>query len=166
MATQEAVDKRPRVTPEERARIVELIEAGEHGCNEIARIVGRNQATVSKIASEEGLHFERGQTRAATAAKQADSQARLAKLAEDLLDDIERMRQQLWAPCTVYSFGGKENTYNEHDLDEPDFRAKQSIMTSIGIGTDKVLAIRKAEAGPGEAVALIIDLVSSIRDPQ
>lgn len=169
MTTQAVVDqpkRRGRVTADERAQIVALIEAGRYGCNEIARMVGRDRSTVSHIAAAEGLEFDRSQVRAAVEAKKIDTQARLAELAELLAEDAHRLRAQLWEPCTVYSFGGKENTFNEAQITEPDFRAKQAILTSVGIATDKVIAIRKAEAGPGEATGLIVDLVQAIRGGQ
>lgn len=165
MATQAAVDppkRRGKITDDERARIVDLIHEG-HSCGDIARQVGRDKSTVSRIAAAEGLDFDRSRTQVATAAKQADSAARLAAFSELLIDDMERLRRQLWEPCVVYAFGGKNNDFNEAQIPEPDFGAKRNIMTSIGIATDKVLAIRKAEAGPGEAAGLIVDLVSAIR---
>jgi hypothetical protein len=161
MATQAAARKGP-VTPDERERIIASIRAGK-GCNEIAAEVGRGPATISRIATAEGLSFDRSQTRAATEARQADMQARLTDLSEQLLTDVERLRRQLWKPCLVYDFGGKENTYAEHELPEPDFRAKQAIFTSIGIAVDKVIAIRKQDTGGGEAIGLIVQLVDGIK---
>lgn len=163
MATQAVVEKRSGpVRDDERSDILEAIRAGESLCS-IAQRTGRGKSTIGRIAKAAGLTFDRTRTNAATAAKQADVQARLAAFADGLLGDMERLRLQLWEPCVVYSFGGKENTFNEAEISEPDFRAKQAIMTSLGIGTDKILAIRKAEAGPGEAAGLIVDLVTAIR---
>lgn len=164
MATQAAVGRKTGpVSAEDRAEIIQLLETGHLSCGEIAARYGRATSTIARIAKAEGIDVDRSRTKAATAAKQADIQARLASLAEQLLDDAHRLREQLWKPCLVYSFGGKENDYNEHTIDQPDFRAKQAILTSVGIAVDKVVAIRKSEAGPGEATGLIVDLVNRIR---
>lgn len=66
---------------------------------------------VSKIAKELGLSFNREATAAATEAKVIDAKARRAQLMHDLLDDAERLRQQLFALATLHSFGGKDHTY-------------------------------------------------------
>ena len=69
------------------------------GCNrnEIARRLGRAQSTVSKIARELGLAFDRSRTTAATEARQADAKARRTELANLALDDADAMRRRALA---------------------------------------------------------------------
>lgn len=164
MATQEAAapKRRGRITAAERARIIELIEAGDHGCAEIARQVGRAKATVSEIASAEGLTFDRARTKAATEARQADVADRLSQLTSDLLDDAQRLRAQMWEPAKVWNFN-KDGDYTEVVHPEPTFADKRNIAVSAAVLVDKVLAIRKTEQGPSEAAGLIVALVESIR---
>ncbi|WP_433465717.1 helix-turn-helix domain-containing protein [Spirillospora sp. CA-128828] len=88
------------LTPEERDRIAQLHAEGKTR-NDIARELGRSQSTITKVARELGLTFDRTATAAATKAKQLDAKARRAQLKLDLLDDAERLRLRLWEPTTV-----------------------------------------------------------------
>jgi folylpolyglutamate synthase/dihydropteroate synthase len=81
--------------------------------------MGRSKAAVSRHASLLGLGWDRGQTKAAARAKKLDAEARRAQLKLDLLDDAAKLRKQLWEPVTVFNFGGKDNTFNEHQLPQP-----------------------------------------------
>lgn len=51
---------------------------------------------ITKIATAEGLSFDREKTKAATAAKVADTKARRAELSGLLLDDAFKLRERLW----------------------------------------------------------------------
>ncbi|MFC9678494.1 hypothetical protein [Streptomyces sp. NPDC056948] len=42
-----------------------------------------------------------------------------------------RLTQQMWEPGKVYSFGGKDNTYAEKDLNEPPALDKKNLMAAI-----------------------------------
>lgn len=133
------------ITDAERTRLAELHAQGLSR-NEIARDLGRAQSTVSKLAAEAGLSFDRARTRAATEAKMLDAKARRAQLAVDLLADAERMRLQLWAPTTIYNFGGKENTYNERPVDQPPFRDQRDIVHAVGLLVDKHVRLTEVDA--------------------
>lgn len=110
------------------ARIRELAESGV-GRNEIARELGVSVGSVTAHAPAGA--FDRSATMAAVKARQADMAERRAKLAADLLEDAERMRRQLWEPTTLYNFGGKDNTYEEHQVDEPPFDGKRTIIQAV-----------------------------------
>lgn len=146
-------DRRP-ITDADYDRVRELHAQGLSR-NRIAREIGRNPSTVSKIARELGLSFDRGSDpsiRQAQDARASDARTRRQRLALDLLDDAEKMRQQLFAPCTVYNFGGKENSYNEHTLDEPGFRDKRDLMHAIGLAIDRAIRLDTHDKA-GDAVA-------------
>jgi len=151
----------------ERARILELHGEGVTR-NAIAREVGRSPGTVSTVVRDAGLSFERGaEVAAATVAKAMDNAARRARLEELLLEDALRLREQLWQPTLVYNFGGKDNTYEEHQLDRPDFGGQNAIMRTVGTAIDK--AVRLAEVGKGSqdagpVVSLLGALVDGLRD--
>lgn len=153
--------KSPPLSDEERARIVELAAAG-WSRNAIARELGRSGRTVSNFAATAGLSFDRDATAAATAAKVADSQARLAELAATLIDDAHRIRRQLWEPCRVFSFGGRDNVYNEHELDRPDFAGQVKILTGVGIAVDKAMKIQAAAEGGSGVRPALVDLLDRI----
>jgi len=121
--------RRP-VTDAERDQ-VRAMHADGASRNAIARALGRSPSTITAIADELGLSFNRERTAAATAAKQADNRARRAQLAAALLDDVERLRAQLFAPTTVYAFGGRDNVYREHKVDRPPPREQRDIVLAI-----------------------------------
>ena len=54
--------QRSPLTPEERAKIVSLLEEGGLSQGAIARLVGRAQSTVSSVAAQEGLSAPRHRT--------------------------------------------------------------------------------------------------------
>jgi hypothetical protein len=105
-------------TTDEDARLRELHAAGLT-LHAVAAEMGRSKATISRKAQALGLGWDRGQTKAAAQAKKLDAEARRARLKLDLLEDAARLRKQLWEPVTVFNFGGKDNTFNEHQLAQP-----------------------------------------------
>lgn len=93
-----------------------------------ARAVGRAISTVRDAARREGLAWDRSKTAAAVAAHTVDMAARRTELAENLLSDAERVREQLWARTVVYNFGGKDNDYNEREFPEAPADIKRTLM--------------------------------------
>lgn len=95
------------ITAEVRSRIIDLALSGM-ARNAIAREVGVGAGTVSRVAKERGLSFDRATTTAkATAAKAADSATLRAELAADLLRDVADLRRRLRAkaePTSVREF--------------------------------------------------------------
>ncbi|NEC45750.1 helix-turn-helix domain-containing protein [Streptomyces sp. SID8016] len=153
------------VTDQERERIRELHAKGK-GRNAIAKELGRSGRTISEEAGKLGISFaaRAGQVAAATEVRQADLADRRARLAEQLQDDAERMRAQLWVPTTVWSFGGKENTYEDHVFPEAPADVKRTLMSAVGIAVDRSLKLvpPKDESGVEEGLALITQLMSGL----
>lgn len=156
----------PPLDPAKRQAIAQAIRDGGTR-NAIARQHDVSPSTVSNIATQEGIDgaFDRTATKRATEAKNADVAARRAELKKLLVDDAHRLRTQLWLPCVMHNFGGKDNTHNSIELPQPTFEQQRNIMTSVGIAVDKVAALEKLDMGGGveEAAGLIRDLVDSIR---
>lgn len=134
------------ITDEERGRVRDLHTAGRNR-NQIARELGRSGSTISKIAADLGLSFDRTTVKAATEARVADAKARRAQLMHELLDDAERLRSQLFAPTTIHSFGGKDHTYNSRSVDQPLFRDQRDIMqaTNTAIAASLRLDLHDAD---------------------
>ncbi len=112
---------RKPITDEDRDQVRQLHAEGMTR-NAIARAIGRSGSTVSKIAGdfEPPLSFERGpEVVAATDARRIDLAARRAQFAERLHESAERLHEQLFAPCVVGAFGGKDNLWNDQALDRP-----------------------------------------------
>lgn len=133
--------------------------------NEIARQIGRSGRTVSRIAADLGITFERSPMVAAAAeAKRIDAKARRAQLALALLDDAARLREQLWTPCKVYNFGGRDNTYNETTLDEPSFRDKREIMIAACAAAERSVKLDEYDRSTGadDQRSMLVDLMGAL----
>jgi len=110
------------------AQIRDLATTGV-GRNEIARRLGVSADAVTRYAPEGA--FDRSATMAAVRARQADMAERRARLADALLSDAERMREQIWQTATVFNFGGKDNDYNDHTFDEQPPDGKRTLMQAV-----------------------------------
>lgn len=118
--------------------------------NEIARRIRRSGSTVSKIARELGLTFDRGpEIVVATEARRIDLAARRQALAEALHADAEKLRAQLWEPCTIGAFGGKDNVWTDQPLDRPPFGEQRQILAATSIAVDKSLKLAPMAGGEG-----------------
>ncbi|MDG4832413.1 helix-turn-helix domain-containing protein [Solwaraspora sp. WMMD1047] len=140
--------KQRPVTDHDRQQVRELHAQGL-GRNAIAKALNRGTRTITRLAAEQGLDFDRTTAAKATAAKQADARARRATLALGLLDDAEKLRGQLFTACTVYNFGGKDNTFEQALISEPSFRDKRDLMSAIGTAIDKAVRLDEYDADPG-----------------
>lgn len=148
-------------TDAEDAQLRELAAAGV-SIRKMADAVDRHQSSVKRRLDRLGIHLDRTQTAAATQAKVIDAKARRAALELALLEDAERLRSQIWAPTKVYNFGGKDNTYNERDVDEPPNADKLKLMQAVGIAVDRSIKISDHDADTGITEA--IGTLDSIAD--
>ncbi|GAA4059752.1 helix-turn-helix domain-containing protein [Actinomadura miaoliensis] len=139
--------RRP-ITDDDRRRVAELHAQGLSR-NAIAKEIKRSQATVSKLAAELGLSFRRERTAEATRAKVLDAKARRAALALDLLGDAERLRRQLWEPCTLVKIGGKDNVATEHPLPRPLFDDQLRIVQATGLAVERHARLVELDADTG-----------------
>ncbi|MEU5838786.1 hypothetical protein ABZ820_34695 [Streptomyces diacarni] len=136
----------------ERARVRELHARGL-GRNAIAREIERGTRTVSLIAADLGLSFNRTATEEATRARSADLAELRTQLAHDLTLDALRLTQQMWEPAVVYNFGGKDNTYAERSVNEPPAGDKRALMAAAGAALDRSLRLVPPDPGDGAAEA-------------
>lgn len=111
--------------PEKIDEIRRLAAAGA-SLYRISKQLGVAHGTVRKYAPPGS--FDRSATETAVKARQIDLAGRRAALAMNLLADAERLREQMWEPSVVFAFGGKDNDYNEHHVDEPSFTDKRTLM--------------------------------------
>lgn len=132
--------------------------------NAIAREIGRAQSTVSKIAKELGLTFDRTRTAEATKAKVIDAKARRAQLAALLLEDAHRLREQLWQPCKLVKIGGKDNVATEHPLDRPLFEDQLKIVQASSLAAERHARLVELDAdnGVGEATSMLTGLAEAL----
>lgn len=142
------------VDPVTRARVLELAQAGK-GRNEIARILGISTATVSSITKAAGADnvFDRSATRVAVEARRLDLAGLRARLAVKFATRAEELLDLMDKPTMVFSFGGKENTYEEHLLDSPPTADIRNLMTSAAIGAQRSLELTRFDSDAGQAKA-------------
>jgi hypothetical protein len=152
------------VTDEDRAEIIRLHAEGK-GRNEIGRLVGRAQRTVSVICAEEGLVFDVSMTEDATRHRVAQLAALRADTAVDLHLDALRLTQQMWEPSIIYNFGGKENSYNWKEVAEPPTGDKKNLMAAAGIALEKSLKLVPPadDAGAGDARSMLGQLMVGLK---
>lgn len=137
------------VTPDERARIIATLhETGN--VRETARQVGRDPATVSRIATAEGIDTQRCRTKEATEARQADTDLRRVELRAALIEDAHRLRAQLWAPAVIHHW--YQGEHFEHQIDEATTGDKRNLAIALGIVVDKAEALAKADGDDHSAV--------------
>lgn len=118
---------------------------------QMAERLGTSKSVVDRRLKTLGVTLDRSRTEAATRAHTLDAKARRAALQLSLLGDAERLRQQLWQPTIAFNFGGKDNTYNEHQLDKPPFADQLKIMQATGIAVDRSLKLADHDDGTGAA---------------
>jgi len=145
----------------QRARVRELHKQGLSR-NEIARLLEMSSSTVSNIARDAGLSFDRTKTEQATAAKVADAKARRAELAELLIDDAHRLRQRLWEPAqqVLGSIEGPQII----TLDLPTAREAKDFMAAVN-GASKGhldLVRHDADAGTDGARSMLGGLAAAL----
>lgn len=169
-------------TDEQKARALELYQTD--GPTEAGRQTGIDKSTITRWAKDAGLStLGTEKTRAATEARIASTADRKARLAADLLDDLERLRLQLFEPCVerkaMAISGGMHEPGRveivDIDRDQPTFVEQKQIMTTLAIGVDKVLlmtgeATARIESGPmpdrtpeqEQELAKVLDLVPKV----
>ncbi|MEU3162914.1 hypothetical protein [Streptosporangium sp. NPDC006930] len=136
------------LSDEKRAAILDAIKAGGKR-NEIARAHGVGAGTVTKIAQEAGIAFDRSVTKNATEAKKADNAALRASTSRRLLVKANEFLDQMDAEHVAFNFGGKDNTYNEKRLPRPPVSDLRNLMTAAAVAIDKHLVIEKHDSGTG-----------------
>jgi len=143
------------ITDDQRQQVLALHAEG-HPRNEIARKVGISAGSVTNICRAHARTFDRSGTKQATEARQVDLAAGRVRLAEKMLAASEAMLDRIDDPYLVYSFGGKDNDYNEHLLDSAPVEVRRNIITTAGITFDKLTRIvEKSDTGLEQAVGVL-----------
>ncbi|MGW0581357.1 hypothetical protein ACWD25_36660 [Streptomyces sp. NPDC002920] len=126
----------------------ELHSAGL-GRNAISHEMGITASVISRTAEHLGLTFDRSKIQAAADARKADIEERRSVLAARFLDIAEDSLTRIYEETTVYSFGGKENDYNDHTFDEAPIAERVKLVTAAAIAVDKSLKLTPAEEASG-----------------
>ncbi|MFF9284855.1 helix-turn-helix domain-containing protein [Streptomyces griseosporeus] len=147
----------------DRRRVRELHTKGKSR-NDIARAIKRSPSTVSKIAAELGLSFDRAaEVEAATNVRKADLAARRAAFAERLQDIAEREADKMHAPTLYWEWGGKDHKYAQKLADEPIPADRRAIMSTIATAVDRSLKlVPPKDDGGNEARSVIGELMAGL----
>lgn len=151
------------ITDAERKQVRQLHARGL-GRNDIARELGRSVSTITAVAKQLGLSFDRSMTAAATAAKVADAKARRAALQLDLLGDAEKLRAQLWVEHEYIDHGGKDFNEARWTQPEPTAADKLKLMQAAKLALDGSLRLdlHDADNGAGEATSMLDALAAGL----
>lgn len=118
------------LTPDERDRIVALLATGAT-CRQIADQVGRSPDTVSRIAKDVGHTFGQLAGAHAREARSAYCAERRAGIAARATERAEQLLERMEGEFLVFNFGGKDNTYEEHRLEEPPVEAVRAMAQTV-----------------------------------
>lgn len=153
----------PRGTAAQRRQVTELHGKGL-GRNTIAREVDCSVGTVTNIAQDLGLSFDRAMTKASTAARKADCAERRSRLEQQLLADAEQLRGQVFTAHEYIDHGGKDYIEVRWLQDEPSPADKLKLMQAAGIAVDRSLRIGELDKDDEveEAKAMLVDLFEKL----
>lgn len=157
-----------RLSDDERSTILALLRGGS-SYGEIRDATGRSVGSIAKVAKDNGVNAEHSaadRTRVARQARAAYSAERRAEFAARLQEEAEHLLEQMRGRYLAFNFGGKDNTYEEHELDEPPVEAKRQLMAAIREAERTILDIKKADERADESPSkgLLERLVESLEE--
>ena len=151
-----------KYSAEQKRLALEMVR--ECGQSEASRKTGIPRGTISVWAFRAGVKAGYvGKVREATEAASARNAERRASIARRLLAESECFLDALHKPALVYKFGGKDNDYNEREIAEPDFQAKQQIMTSVGIALQRSLELEKHDRDDSAERTALTEWLKTVR---
>ncbi|WP_336651597.1 MULTISPECIES: helix-turn-helix domain-containing protein [unclassified Leucobacter] len=148
--------------PDPKRALLRDLHAKEMSVRAIADELGVSRSTVSRWAKEDGLAFDRARTAQAVAAHSIDLAAGRQRLAEKMLRRAEEALDELDKPYVVFSFGGRDNVYNEHELKRPPIEVKRNVLTMAGITFDKLTRIVEKDPDVSGAASVVQSLEAGI----
>lgn len=121
---------------------------GEGLCRkEIAEELGADAGLVGEICQSLGLIFRDSTDRKNAGARLEQAAEQRARIMKKMNDAAEKMLGLIDQPVIAFNFGGRDNTYNEHELTEPTIADKLKLMQAAKVGVDAGLALAAADAG-------------------
>jgi len=144
-----------------RARAIELITQGIPR-NAIARELMIAPSTVSGIARDEELTFDRAtQTASASAARMADLKVRRIELIDELVSKAQDHLVAIDQPFLAFNIGGKDNTYTDHTLDRAPTGDLLNLhrATSLALKDARELIRDDDDEGVAEAESMLMNLI-------
>lgn len=160
----------PNQTPP--AKITEIQRLAKEGLtlSKIAKETGVSRNTCKKYAEVVGVDFGANRNpglEVAVKNRTLDLKARRQELAIRLLDETDQLLDSLHQKHLAFSFGGKDNDYNEQEIDAPPAADKKHIVSAASLLMQKHLEYIKHDSdnGASEAVSIISRIVDSLGLP-
>lgn len=154
----------PRISPETRAAVLTDIRTGTKSRNQIARDHDISVGSVTNIAKAAGMTdaFDRSETAKATRAAVEDNRSRRARIAADLLEDVDRFRERAWSAYKYYERGSEGPELVTLDL--PPLKEAKEAYVAIGISLQRHAELEKLDADRGDETArsMLGDLADAI----
>jgi len=135
------------VTPETRARVVEMLLGDNPQRNRIARECGVSGGYVTGVARAEGIEFDRAQTELAIQARSLDMKAARARIAAMLLIRAQESIDAMDEP-TEYVELDRAGVWQRITLDTPNIADRQRLVTIAGIATQRHADLLRLDATP------------------
>jgi predicted transcriptional regulator len=142
-----------------RARARTLFDNGL-SCNAIAKTLGFAPSTISRWAKKESLSFDRTKTAIAVRAHTVDLAESRLLLSQKLMVSSHDAVDALDGKFLVYNFGGKDNTYEEHLLDEVPVDVREKIHRLAGVAIDKATRILEKDNGGLDITVGVLDALA------
>jgi hypothetical protein len=153
------------LAPDKRERILADIRAGGKSRNQIARDHQVSVGSVTNLSRTVSDHaFDRSATKKATEAAVADSAALRAATSRRFLVKANELLDQMDEPFLAFSFGGRENSYNEHQFGKPTVDALRTMMTTAAIAFDKHMAQEKHDSSGIDGVSSVDSWLAAMVD--
>lgn len=155
--TQNGGGRRP-VDSETRKRIEAMARTGEHSRNAVAREFGVSPSTVTRICREATppITFDRTATAVAVEAQVTDMKARRARLAEGMLDDVDKIRGMLFTDQRRVHMSV---TNGEQEFWSPPSPGElRDLLTATGIAIDKHLVLVREDSDDRDLPAVEVFL--------
>jgi transposase-like protein len=150
-----------RLSDAEREKIADAIRDGKHR-NEICREFGRSAGTVTKIAQDHGLAFDRSATKHATEALKVDNANAFEMAKNRLLEEFNKALDELHAPAE--SMKWHEGKLLQQQIPEPTFTDKRHIMFRANGAIQYALAIEHRTQGDDDtSQAAVNEWMESMR---
>lgn len=146
------------VTAHQRARILDLHGKGVTR-NEIHRLTGVAAATVSKVVKDDGGTFDRSKIATAAEARRVDLVEMRSSLAVKMIAKAHQLVDDIDRPFLAFNFGGKDNTYEEHELDRAPTGDIRNLMQSASIASKESRELDRVDGdASSDERAMLTDL--------
>lgn len=153
-----------KLTDNERAEIARLLENGLSRA-QIARATGRSQGSIDRVAKAIGHRADQStamRTRRANEARKSYSAERRAVLAAKACEAAEKLLDELDEPYTVFSFGGRDNTFTSEVLPGAPADVRRIAVQSSRDALRTALEVDRHDNREGEQLAAVDQWLRSL----